>query len=63
MTAKQSFIGKYRGTVTQNVDPEMRGRLLLSVPGVASLLPTTWAEACVPLDGRDEYARPGSPRR
>jgi uncharacterized protein involved in type VI secretion and phage assembly len=45
------FIGKFRGTVLNNIDPEMRGRLLLSVPDVLSLLPSTWAEPCVPLAG------------
>lgn len=45
------FIGKYKGTVLNNVDPQMQGRLLLSVPDVLSLLPTTWAEPCVPLAG------------
>jgi len=43
--------GKYRGTVMNNIDPERRGRLLVSVPDVMSLLPTTWAEPCVPLAG------------
>ena len=51
MSAKPPFLGKYRGTVLQNNDPEMRGRLQLEVPGVTALLPTTWAEACVPLAG------------
>ena len=45
------YFGKYRGTVTQNIDPEMRGRLLVSVPGALSYLPSTWAEPCVPLAG------------
>ncbi len=45
------FYGKYRGTVMNNVDPEMRGRLMLSVPDVVGLLPSSWAEPCVPLAG------------
>jgi hypothetical protein len=45
------FYGKYRGTVVNNVDPEMRGRLLLTVPDVLSFIPSTWAEPCVPLAG------------
>jgi len=45
------FIGKYRATVLQNIDPEMRGRLILSIPDVLSLVPSTWAEPCVPLAG------------
>ncbi len=45
------YFGKYRGTVVNNIDPEMRGRLILMVPDVLSLIPTTWAEPCVPLAG------------
>lgn len=43
--------GKYRGTVTDNVDPKQRGRLRLNVPDVFGTLDSTWAEACVPLAG------------
>lgn len=45
------FFGKYAGTVVNNIDPERRGRLLLQVPDVLSFVPSTWAEACVPLAG------------
>jgi uncharacterized protein involved in type VI secretion and phage assembly len=45
------YFGKYRGTVINNVDPEFRGRLLLMVPDVYQLIPSTWAEPCVPLAG------------
>jgi hypothetical protein len=45
------FYGTYRGTVINNIDPEQRGRLLCEVPGVMGLLPTSWAEPCVPLAG------------
>lgn len=51
MTQNGKFIGKYRGTVVNNIDPEQRGRLLLNVPDVLGLVPTTWAESCVPLAG------------
>jgi hypothetical protein len=47
----QKFLGIYRGTVLNNIDPEFRGRLMLSVPDVTSLIPTTWAEPCTPLAG------------
>ncbi|OUL98514.1 phage baseplate assembly protein V [Variovorax sp. JS1663] len=46
-----SFHGKYRATVLQNIDPEQRGRLQLMIPDVLGPLPSTWAEACVPLAG------------
>jgi type VI secretion system (T6SS) baseplate-like injector VgrG len=49
--ARGRYPGLYRGTVTINVDPMQRGRLLLQVPDVLSFIPTTWAEPCVPLAG------------
>lgn len=45
------FPGIYRGTVTFNADPNFRGRLMLSIPDVASFVPTTWAEPCTVLAG------------
>ena len=45
------FVGKYRATVVQNVDPEQRGRLQLMIPDVFGPIPSTWAEPCVPLAG------------
>jgi Uncharacterized protein conserved in bacteria len=51
MTDGKKYWGKYRGTVLQNIDPLQAGRLQVVVPDVMSLLPTTWAEPCVPLAG------------
>ena len=45
------YFGKYRATVINNIDPEMRGRLMLMIPDVLNLIPSTWAEACTPLAG------------
>ena len=45
------FYGKYRGVVLSNVDPLQQGRLLVQVPDVGGLLPTTWAMPCVPIGG------------
>ncbi len=45
------FYGKYRGMVQNNIDPVKQGRLLLQVPDVANLIPTTWAMPCVPIAG------------
>jgi hypothetical protein len=50
-TGTGRYLGKYRGTVINNIDPEQRGRLQLLVPDVTTLLPSTWAEACAPLAG------------
>lgn len=47
----RKFLGKYRGTVEDNADPQKRGRLKLSVPDVLGNRISTWAEACVPLAG------------
>ncbi|MCD4525969.1 phage baseplate assembly protein V [Nocardioides sp. cx-173] len=49
-TATRHF-GKYRGTVINNIDPMMRGRLLVEAPDALGLTPSSWAEACVPLAG------------
>lgn len=47
------FFGKYRGTVTTNVDPQMQGRVQVSVPAVYGTNRSAWAMPCVP------YAGPG----
>jgi len=51
MTAARTFYGKYRGTVVNNIDPMLRGRLLVMVPDVLGPVPSSWAEPCVPLAG------------
>lgn len=45
------FFGKYRGTVVNNIDPMMIGRIQAIVPDVSGLLPTSWAMPCVPVAG------------
>lgn len=47
----RKYYGKYRGVVLNNVDPLLEGRLLVQVPDVAGLAPTTWAMPCVPIAG------------
>jgi uncharacterized protein involved in type VI secretion and phage assembly len=47
----QKYYGKYRGVVINNLDPMQLGRLLIEVPDVLGLIPSTWAEPCVPLAG------------
>jgi uncharacterized protein involved in type VI secretion and phage assembly len=49
--SSDKFYGKYRGTVVNNVDPMQKGRLLVQVPDVLGLTPSSWAEPCVPLAG------------
>lgn len=48
----KGYYGKYRGMVISNVDPENRGRLLVQVPDVTGLVPSTWAMPCVPFTGK-----------
>jgi len=45
------FFGKYRGTVINNVDPEQRGRVIVMVPDVSTVVPSTWAMPCLPVGG------------
>jgi uncharacterized protein involved in type VI secretion and phage assembly len=45
------FFGKYRGTVTNNVDPLQIGRIQVSVPAVLGQGSLSWAMPCVPLAG------------
>jgi uncharacterized protein involved in type VI secretion and phage assembly len=47
----KKFLGKYRGTVVQNIDPELRGRIMCLVPDVLGPAPSSWCEACAPLAG------------
>ncbi len=56
MSECEKYFGMYRGTVLVNIDPERRGRLLLSVPDVLKLIPSTWAEPVLALSGP-----PGAP--
>ena len=51
MSETKKYYGKYRGTVINNVDPLRMGRLLVSVPDVSGLSPSTWAMPCVPVLG------------
>lgn len=43
------FFGKYRGMVTNNLDPLGIGRLQVQVPDVAGVVPGSWALPCFPF--------------
>jgi uncharacterized protein involved in type VI secretion and phage assembly len=45
------YFGKYRGMVLQNVDPMQMGRIIVQVPDVSNVLPSSWAMPCVPFAG------------
>lgn len=52
MSDGQKYYGKYRGTVLNNVDPLQIGRLMVQVPDVTSLTPSSWAMPCFPITGK-----------
>lgn len=52
MSNGQTYYGKYRGTVLINVDPMQIGRLLVQVPDVTGLIPSSWAMPCFPISGK-----------
>ena len=56
MSEPKTYYGKYRGIVIDNVDPESRGRIMVQVADVSQLVPSTWAEACVPIAGGETPA-------
>jgi uncharacterized protein involved in type VI secretion and phage assembly len=45
------YFGKYRGTVLNNVDPLQMGRLMVQVPDVSNIIPSSWAMPCLPFTG------------
>jgi len=52
MAEPNKYYGKYRGTVINNIDPMQIGRLLVQVPDVLGLPPSSWAMPCFPFTGK-----------
>ena len=48
----QKYYGKYRATVLNNVDPLQIGRLMVQVPDIEGLFPSSWAMPCFPVSGK-----------
>jgi uncharacterized protein involved in type VI secretion and phage assembly len=48
----KKYFGKYRGMVLNNVDPMQMGRLMVQVPDISGLMPSTWAMPCFPVAGK-----------
>lgn len=48
---QQRYLGKYRATVLNNIDPKLIGRLLVTIPDVSGIAPSSWAMPCVPVAG------------
>jgi uncharacterized protein involved in type VI secretion and phage assembly len=51
MNMTKKFLGKYRGTVINNLDPLQIGRIQVLVPDVSTIMPSGWAMPCVPVAG------------
>ena len=47
----ESYYGKYRATVLNNIDPMQMGRIQVTVPDVSGVIPSSWAMPCVPVAG------------
>ena len=52
MNTSTKYYGIYRGTVVNNIDPLQIGRIIVIVPDVGSITPSTFATPCVPLAGK-----------
>ena len=51
MSGGGPYFGKYRGVVTNPLDPEKRGRIMAIVPSIEGYVPTSWALPCFPSAG------------
>lgn len=47
-----SYFGKYRGKVENNVDPQLQGRVMVSVPAVTGDSTANWAMPSAPYAGK-----------
>jgi uncharacterized protein involved in type VI secretion and phage assembly len=52
MSTPRRFYGKYRATVTGNIDPMQMGRVQVIVADVSGTAPTTWAMPAMPATGQ-----------
>jgi uncharacterized protein involved in type VI secretion and phage assembly len=50
--SSELHLGKYRGVVTNNQDPQMKGRIKAKVPDVLGDLESGWAMPCAPFGGK-----------
>jgi uncharacterized protein involved in type VI secretion and phage assembly len=51
MSDGQKFLGKFRGLVVNNIDPQQIGRIMVMVPDVSNVIPSSWAMPSLPLAG------------
>ena len=52
MSSGPRFFGKYRGTVINNVDPQMQGRIQVQLADHYGMFPSTWALPAFPFAGK-----------
>ncbi len=53
MTVGQQFPGLFRGEVSNNIDPDGKGRVQIKMPSVFGSNELTWAMPCVPYAGNN----------
>jgi uncharacterized protein involved in type VI secretion and phage assembly len=46
------YYGIYRAAVVNNIDPMQLGRIMVTVPDVGGITPSTWAMPCIPVAGK-----------
>jgi uncharacterized protein involved in type VI secretion and phage assembly len=56
MKSGKKYFGVYRGTVVNNIDPLQTGRIMVTVPDVGGVIPSTWAMPCIPFAGKQAGA-------
>ncbi len=52
----KQYLGKYRGTCVNNVDPMQIGRIQVLCPDVSTIMISSWAMPCVPMAGKQQGA-------
>lgn len=52
---RNSYFGKYRAIVVDNIDPQKRGRVKLTIPSILGTEETDWALPCFPFGGAKQY--------
>jgi uncharacterized protein involved in type VI secretion and phage assembly len=51
MSEEQKYLGKFRGLVVNNIDPQQIGRIMVMIPDVSNVIPSSWAMPSLPLAG------------